>query len=78
LVYFLEVTWAKIKIKLNISSKIIKKIKIVLNDKTCILHGLQNDGSSVSDILYDGWKKRSSMTDAGQSRENDMIHERTP
>lgn len=39
---------------------------------------LQKNNTSVNDILYDGWKKRSGMTDAGQRREIDMIHERTP
>ena len=39
---------------------------------------LKQNGDSIGDILHDGWKKRSGMTDAGQSREVDMIHERTP
>ena len=33
---------------------------------------------SISDIIHDGWKKRNAMTDAGQARQVDTIHERAP
>lgn len=39
---------------------------------------MRSGSDSVSDILHEGWKRRSGMTDAGQQREVDMIHERTP
>jgi hypothetical protein len=38
----------------------------------------QEDGESISDIIHKGWKTRNALTDTGQERMVDMIHERTP